>query len=751
MLYNCVVATNAAYSYGGGAYQITLKKCTVLGNDCLSYGGGVANGQMENCTLTANSTRSSTGGGAAFSGLRNCLVSTNFAPTDSSGVASGTLVNCTIVGNVTTNYSPSSGGAGVSDAALTNCIVWGNTMAVTNHTRNYKNCTLVYSCSTPLAAGAGNMDSDPQLHSDGLHLGVTSPCRGAGTNGIASGYDLDGDAWASPPSIGCDEWKPEPVIVAQPAASFAGKVRTALYSLEVAGQPPFTCFWNKDGTLLAESPHHGSANSTDLLIRGLGPEDSGSYQVVVSNVSGMATSQVSALLIRCVDAAGATPFAPYTNWLTAATNVQDAIDAADPGDVILVTNGVYAGGGRVMEGGLTNRAALYKPVAVLSVNGPAVTTIRGQWDPVSTNGPAAVRCVWMTNKTALNGFTVMGGATTGPTGVSSWGGGVMAQADSVVANCLIVSNSAASFGGGLWLGKVYGCAVIHNQSVLGSGGGGWGGTYVNSTIAWNYARFNAGGLYSGYATNCVIYHNTALAGVTYPNALISIMQNCCTTSWGTGANNIADDPQLVDAFHLAVTSPCRGMGSALFSTGADLDGEDWLNPPSIGCDEVLEANLTGPLAVAVEATADTVLVNRTLGVTGRVTGRAARLEWSFGDGPAVTNVSYITSHVWTNAGDYTVTCTAFNADNPLGVTASLLVHVLPVDPPVVTGAGLTGTNFQLQFTGQATANYWVEYATNLTPPITWQTVKSLTSTGGVEQVTDSSATNDARFYRIRAQ
>jgi hypothetical protein len=88
---------------------------------------------------------------------------------------------------------------------------------------------------------------------------------------------------------------------------------------------------------------------------------------------------------RYVNLNNSTPAAPYTDWATAATSIQDAVEVAVAGDLLLLTNGVHQTGSREVYG-MSNRVAVTKPVTVQSVNGPANSIIWGYWMPGTTKG-----------------------------------------------------------------------------------------------------------------------------------------------------------------------------------------------------------------------------------------------------------------------------------------------------------------------------------------------------------------------------
>jgi hypothetical protein len=150
--------------------------------------------------------------------------------------------------------------------------------------------------------------------------------------------------------------------------------------------------------------------------------------------------RVSAAVLY-VNVAGNNPVSPFSSWATAATNIQDAVDAANTGDEVLVTNGVYQYGGRVDPlDSNTNRLVVTNAITVESVNGPAATVIQGYQVPGTTIGTTAIRCVWLAGGASLIGFMLTNGAVLpgNPFSYDGYGAGVFcASTTALVAGCVI--------------------------------------------------------------------------------------------------------------------------------------------------------------------------------------------------------------------------------------------------------------------------------------------------------------------------
>ena len=237
------------------------------------------------------------------------------------------------------------------------------------------------------------------------------------------------------------------------------------------------------------------------------------------------------------------PTPPFTNWATAALTIQDAIDAANAGDKILVTNGVYQTGGRVVFGSMSNRVAVTKPVVVQSVNGPTSTLINGQQASSGlTNGPGAVRCAYLTNNAQLIGFTLANGATvtSGLYREEQNAGGVWLESqNAVVSNCVIVGNSAAQSGGGAYSGTLIGCLLLDNSSVGDVGGGAAESVLIECSLVNNRTPISGGGAALCNLTNCTLSFNWA--SQEGGGAWAGILQNCLLT--GNSAGNDAGGAQ----------------------------------------------------------------------------------------------------------------------------------------------------------------------------------------------------------------
>jgi hypothetical protein len=328
---------------------------------------------------------------------------------------------------------------------------------------------------------------------------------------------------------------------------------------------------------------------------------------------------------RYVDVNNTNAVLPYTSWGTAATNIQDAVDAALAGDQILVTNGVYQTGGKALPsaGSTTNRVAVDKPVAIRSVNGPQFTLIQGFQEPGTTNGPTAIRCVYLVEGASLTGFTLTNGATT----VNDIGGGVMGNllGGGILNNCVLIGN-AASYGGGASGCILNSCVLTENKALDGDGegGGAYWNVLNNCTLTENSAKYGGGAsgaqanncLFTGNSaqggggafacllksctltgnsanygggtvecalTNSIVYFNTAAiqgANFFYNPNISSSIGFCCTTPMPTnGIGNITNAPLFVDStngnFRLQSNSPCIDAGNNAYVSGlVDLDGAE---------------------------------------------------------------------------------------------------------------------------------------------------------------------------------
>jgi hypothetical protein len=326
-------------------------------------------------------------------------------------------------------------------------------------------------------------------------------------------------------------------------------------------------------------------------------------------------------VIHYVNANGTNATPPYTNWTSAATTIQDAVDAATAGDEIVVTNGVYATGGRPIDGVTTNRVAVDKPLDIWTVNGPQSATI---------DGGSLIRCVYLTNGASLSGFTLTGGrgnegggayggtlnnctllGNIGYHGGGAYGGTLNnctlngnqaysggGASDCALCNCALTGNLAGPGalsdydGGGAYYCTLYNCTLVGNRASV-SGGGASDCALYNCTLFDNRADSaqdasgnlgSGGGAYSCELNNCIVYYNLSGEWANIDPYNNTLVNNCCTPDGYylfNGFGNITNPPLFVAYANLRLqsNSPCINAGDNNYAVDAtDLDG----NPRIVG-------------------------------------------------------------------------------------------------------------------------------------------------------------------------
>jgi len=238
-----------------------------------------------------------------------------------------------------------------------------------------------------------------------------------------------------------------------------------------------------------------------------------------------------------------------------------------------------------------------------------------------------------------------------------------------------------------------------------------------------------------------VYDATTVATLTGTASLAGVVPGDVVNLSGTATGSFAD--QTVGTNKTVTVS-----GLAL--TGADA-GNYRLSVPT------LTANITpAPLTVTgitaaskpydgtTSATIDTVnaILNGVLPadsenvtlVTSGVTGAFA--DKNVGTGELVT-ISGLTLG-GTAAGNYALTQPTTTAD------------IIPIPPPIVASPTLVGQTFGVSVTTVTGLNYTLEYKNAFTDTA-WTAVQTLPGTGGTITLTDRTATNAMRFYRLVTQ
>lgn len=689
---NCIISRNQCKGYGAGVYCInpsTIKYSTISENSSISYagrGGGVylVDGtEVINCKIL-NNTPSRYGGGLYFDKggvARNCIVSGNICDGYSGGGAymneGGTLESCTISGN-----SGSSPGVYIdTTGTVVNSIVYHNgSFGYSQIWGDMNNASVSYTCSWPQPDGTGNIDDDPLFldqNAGVYYVFSNSPCINSGIiqSWMSSGTDIDGNPRIIDGYVDMGAYEYGSFACSFVAdKTYAKESLHAIFTSYVTGtnQNDLYYYWDidNDGSFDYQGADLNSISNT----YGIG---SWSVRLVVENHIGEQAEHIRrdyivVTPVRTIYASldgGHIP--PFTQWSTAATNIQDAIDQTVDGDIVVVSNGLWV---------LNDTLKIKNNITFSGLNGYGKTFI---------DGNNLVRCISSTNKGAIiEGFTFQNGndfydtVFFGGAGVllergtvrrcvirNNWsrgtGGGLrMYGSECLVENCMIYGNYSVEFGGGVYIssGNIKNCTIIGNDAYA------IGGVYSSSFL----------GKVNDPVENTIIYYNTSRGKISNYDLLDCYY--CCSYPKPDGPGCIDTAPGLVglDNFYLVPGAACINSGdSSLVHDSVDIEGNPRISGSAVdmGCREFGSGTFTGSLSVSVTANFSYVATGFSVEFSAFVEGIPKVAFWNFGDGNILSN-SPMAYHSFDAAGAYPVIYAVINDSG--SASATVTVHVTAV-------------------------------------------------------------------------
>jgi hypothetical protein len=308
-----------------------------------------------------------------------------------------------------------------------------------------------------------------------------------------------------------------------------------------------------------------------------------------------------------------------STWTRAFRTIQEAVDAASEGDVVVVANGVYHenihfnGRNIVLRSTDPSDGSAVGETIIDGVGRDTVVRFDGTEDETCVLSGFTIRNG--NDKSGAGGGGIAGGSLNAPcthatvennriaNNSASWDGGGIAWCRGEIRNNTIVGNRAHWCGGGLSRcdGRIYNNLIAWNAVVEGHGGGLSGGDarIENNTIVSNtlvLPRAQVGGMSGcgGAISNCIIWGNAiSVRDKGYGGQLSSCTTPTysCIQDWkGGGEGNISVDPRFVGTqgagvallsyqgydYRLASDSPCidAGQNADWMSCAADLLGNN---------------------------------------------------------------------------------------------------------------------------------------------------------------------------------
>lgn len=519
-----VLVTNGVYQFGGNSVNGSNRVFAPFGVNVQSVNGplvttivgykvpGTTNGAsavrcvylnqsslLAGFTLTNGATQTSGNGGGVYVNNSDCVISnciiTGNAASGTGGGIYGTLYTPLVTGCVVSgNTAPDGGGAaGVNgDLIVAVDCVFSNNNATIGGALYFgvaTNCLFVGNGNTNIVGGEGGA----------TYLGALDNCTVVGNFSYGRGA-CDGSYLAN-----CIIYYN---VTGSSPDCYQCRLTNCCTSSLANNGIPVNCITNPPGLVSLAGGNYRLQIGSPCINAGTNsaapsaPDLDGNPRIFGGTVDMGAYENQFSGTAHFVDLNSTNPVAPYASWSTAATNIQDAVASAQAGEFVVANDGVYNYGGTVMFGSETNRVALTNAVTLMSLNGASAATIAGG---------TLMRCVYVGSNSVLMGFTLTNGHASGSGDLTNEqsGGGAWCETGGILSNCWVLGNveqSSTGSGGGVYGGTIYNSTLAKNS---GNGGGAAHSVLFSCSIASNSITgvVNGGGIYYSTASNCVLTAN----------------------------------------------------------------------------------------------------------------------------------------------------------------------------------------------------------------------------------------------------